>query len=209
MSRGLSIGVATAIAGAVVPVAFFAEFQFASGTVRFWSGYGEKIWDGQTWNGAGELAGFSAVDETTEIGAAGMTFTLSGVPNALRALALADAYRNRLCKLWLAILDAAGNVTATYQAFGGRMDVLTLEAAGPTSTIALAAFNRLVDLHRARASRYTHAEQLRRFPGDLGCEFAAKLAEKPLWWGAAPPAAAAAPGGSAASHLLGNRSSLL
>lgn len=187
MARDLPTAVATAIAQPVVRLAFFAEFQFASGTLRVWTGAGNKSWSAQTWSGVGEFAGLSPVDETTEIGAAGLTFSLNGISSSLLALALDDAYRGRACKLWLAILDANDAVVDAHQIFAGRMDVMSIVDGGETGSITLQAENRLVDLTRARSLRYTDAEQQRLFPGDLGCAYVAKLAEKPIYWGVAPP----------------------
>ncbi len=193
MARDLPSAVATAIVQTVVPLAHFAEFSFASGTVRMWSGLGPITWAGQTWTGSGDFGGLSPVDETTELGASGLSFTLSGIPSSILALALGDLYRGRPCKLWLAILNPAGAVVDTYLVFAGRMDVMKIDDSGETGSIALQAESRMIDLKRARQLRYTDAEQKRLFPGDLGLEYVAKLAEKPLQWGV-PNAAAADPG---------------
>lgn len=191
MSRDLPAPLASAVVARVVPVALLAEFAFASETLRMWTGMTDTNWDGHTWTGAGDLGGITPVDETTEIGAAGLTFTLSGIPSDLVTLALTDHYRGRHCKLWLACLDG-GAVEAAVRIFGGRMDVMSIEDGGETSTISIQAENRLVDLFRARDVRYTDATQKRLFPGDLGCEYVAALAEKPLPWGVAALAAPAA-----------------
>lgn len=204
MARDLPSAVATAIVQPVVKLAFFVEFQFASGAVRMWTGNGDKSWNSQTWTGAGDFGGISPVDETTEFGAAGLTFTLSGVPSSTVALALTDAYRGRNCKLWLVILDASDAVVDSYQIFAGRMDVMTIDDSGEVSRISIQVESRLIDLARARAQRYTDAEQQLKFPGDLGLQYVAKLAEKPLNWGVpAPttPAAAGYGGGAGGSQL--------
>lgn len=206
-SRGLSSTVETAIVAPVVPLVFFGEFQFASGTVRLWTGRGSKSWNSQTWDGLGELLGFAPIDETTEFGAAGLSFTLSGVPSAKVSLALTDNYRGRLCKLWMAVADDSGAILDAYQIFGGRMDVMTIEDTGEVSRITLQAESRLIDLGRARSSRYTNAEQQLRFAGDKGLEFVAKLAEKPLNWGVPYATPAASPGYSGAA-VAANRTSL-
>lgn len=206
MSRNLPSAVATAIAATKVHLAFFAEFQFASGTLRMWSGHGDKSWNSQTWTGGGDHVGISPIDETTEIGAAGMAFTLSGVPSSLRALALADNYRGRLCKAWLAILDSSEAVVDAYQIYGGRMDVMTIEASSPTtSIITLKSESRLIDLFRARTSRYTNAEQERLSAGDTSLSRVAKLAERPLPWGVPPAQAASSSGGSGTIYHGGGR----
>jgi hypothetical protein len=194
MARDLPVAVASAITQPVVPLAFFAELQFASGTVRMWSGFGTKSWNGQNWSGAGDFGGLSPVDESTEVRAAGLAFTLSGIPSNSIALALGDSYRGRPCKLWMAILDDAEAIVGAHQIFAGRMDVMKIDDTGETATISVQAESRLVDLRRPRSLRYTDAEQQRLFAGDVGLEYVAKLAEKPLFWGVP------APGGTAPGY---------
>lgn len=191
MSRELPATVAAAIAGKVVSTAFLAEFSFASGPLRLWTGYSTLTWQGNDWVGAGHFVGLSPVDETTEIGAAGLSFTLSGLPQGLIATALAEPYRNRPCRLLLAILDDDEEVLDAYQVFAGRMDVMRIMEAADSSTVTVQAENRLIDLGRPRSIRYTDAEQQRLFPGDLGLQYT-KNAETPLYWGV-PPTGAAAP----------------
>lgn len=199
MSRTLPSAVATGIAATVVKYAFFAEFQFGSGTERMWSGVGDKTWDGHTWDGSGDFGGVSPVDETTEVAAMGLTFTLSGIPSSTLSLALGDSYRGKPCKLWLAILDADDEVADAYPIFAGRMDVMGIEDGADTGEVSIDAESRLIDLKRARSQRYTDSEQRRLFAGDLGCEYVAKLAEKPLYWGVPSPAGAATYGGGSGS----------
>jgi hypothetical protein len=197
MTRLMDTPVSTGVVAKVTRFCFFAEFEFASGTLRMWSGTGDKGWNSQTWTGLGDLVGFGPIDETTEIGASGMSFTMSAVKNSIRALALADKYRGRKCRLWIAILDAdLSTVVGTYQVFAGRMNTMALTAAdAEMSRLSLSAESRLVDLRRPRPSRHTAAEQKRIDPTDTSHDRTAKLAERPLPWGVPPTAPAAAPGG--------------
>lgn len=197
MSRTLTPPVATGLVASVVPFAFFVEFDFFEGPLRMWSGVGDKVWAGQTWVGLGDMAGISAIDETSEIAATSVTFTLSSVPSSLRALALQARYRGRECRLWLAIFTADFSaITGTIQIFAGRMNTMSIAAASDTlSQLTLQAESRLVDLRRARPSRYTDAEQRLLDPTDTGLSRVAKLAERPLHWGVpAAPSAATTPG---------------
>lgn len=190
MGRDLPTAVATAIVGSVVKYAFFAQFEFASGTVRLWSGAGSKSWNSSSWSGAGDFGGITPVDESTDVSASGLAFRLSGIPGTSLALALGENYRGKPCKLWLAILDDDDDVVDAYQVFAGRMDVMKIDDGGDAGTISVQAENCLVDLQRPRLLRYTDAEQQRLFPGDLGLQFVAKLAERPLYWGVASAAMA-------------------
>jgi hypothetical protein len=193
MSRELPSSMTTAVTAPLMRVAAFAEFEFASGTLRMWSGYADIVWNSVTWTGGGDMVGISEIDETTEIGAAGMTFELNGADTALVALALTDAYQGRPCRLWIAEMAADfASVTSAYQLFGGRMDVMRPLVGPEETSISLAAESRLIDLLRPRTLRYTNAEQQRLYPGDRALEYVAKIAEKPLYWGV-PPTGAAAP----------------
>lgn len=191
MARDLPTAVTTAIAQRVVPLACFAEFEFSDGTVRMWNGYEPVEWQGETWLASGDFAGISTIDETTEIGASGLAFTLSGIPSSILALAYGSAYRGRPCRLWIATINTAGEITGGVQVFGGLMDIMPIDDQGETSSITIQAESRMVDLGRARTSRYTDAEQQALYPGDRGCEYVTSLAEKPLPWGVATPASAA------------------
>jgi len=91
MARDLTAGVITQLQAASVEVGLLFEGEFASGWVRLWSGVGNLSWNGQTWSGVGTLLGISAIDETNEIRASGLTVSLSGIPSDLLAAALGDA----------------------------------------------------------------------------------------------------------------------
>ncbi|MDP1580654.1 MAG: hypothetical protein Q8M02_10265 [Candidatus Didemnitutus sp.] len=189
MSRELPTGMAAALTAPVVRFVTFLEFDFSGGFLRLWSGRGEKSWNDHTWSGVGELLSISPVDETTEIGAAGLQISLSGLPPGIITLALDNNYRGRACRFWLALCDEEWVVQYSLLSFGGRMDVLTIEEGRETSIVTVRAENRLVDLGRPRSLRYTPAEQERLFPGDTSMRYVARLAEKPLPWGAPPTAA--------------------
>jgi hypothetical protein len=194
MSRDLPSTIVTEIAKPVVNLVLLAEFDFAAGPVRFWTGLSNLSWGGYTWAGSGSLGTVTPIDEIIETSAAGLTFTLSGIPSNLATLALEDAYRGRRCRLWLAIVNTTPAVVDAYQIFGGRMDTLKISDAGQTSSISVQAENALIDLQRARNLRYTHEEQQRLFPGDLGLAYVATLADALIYWGVNPPAIAAVPG---------------
>lgn len=109
MTRDLSVGMQSAIrTGTVYPVILYAG-EFDSGWVRLWSGTGPLVWAGDTYLGAAELGAISAVEETTEIRAGGITCTLSGIPSSLISLALQDARQGLRARLWLGLLAESGS----------------------------------------------------------------------------------------------------
>lgn len=195
MARSLTTAFKNHIAGAsVTPILLFYA-DFPSGAVRAWTGYGNLVWGGDTYTGVGDLGGVDRVEESTDQSAKGIVFTLAGIPSALITIALADAYQGRTCSLWLGAMDSAGAVIADpYLFFSGRMDVMEIEDSGETARIRLTGENRLIDLNRPRARRYTHEDQQIDYAGDLGLEYVAGLQDKKIYWGVAAASTNLPPG---------------
>ena len=185
MVRSLTAAVDTEVQQPDIRVALLAFFDFSSGAVRFWSGVGSLVWNGDTYTGAGNLGSVSLVEETTELRATGLTFALAGIPSALLATALGEHYQGRACTMWLALFDDNWTVIADpAQVFSGRMDQMEITETGETAVIRLSAENRLIDLERPNEVRYyTPEDQKRSFPGDKGLDYVPSLQEKVIVWG--------------------------
>ena len=185
MPRALTDATAAEAAKPVVAPLVFVELAFASGTERVWSGHGTLDWDGRSWTGLGSLGSISAMEETTDLRASGITLQLSGVdPTLLGASLLGKAeYRRRRVKVWLGFADPdTGAVIAEpFLAWSGRMDVMTIEE-GETLTIQMTAENDLIDLERPRTRRYLPDDQKAIYPGDLGLDYIASLQDAQIEW---------------------------
>lgn len=165
-------------------VAIFAEAAFASGTSRVWSGIGPKSWAGQSWTGVGTLLGVGAVTETAEVEAQGTTLTLSGVPASMVSAALGQARQGAPAAIWLAFLDAGGNVIPEpYNLFRGRIDRMPIAEGPDTATVTVVLENRLIDLERARTRRYTPEDQKIDYPDDRFFDYVAGLQDATITWG--------------------------
>lgn len=205
MSRSITTSLKTETQAASLAPAFFAFFDFQAGAVRVWSGIGDKVWDGNTYNGLGNLGTVSPIEESVEAKANGVSFQLSGVPTSLIATVLADNYQGRDVKLWFAALDDAGNTIADpYLIFGGRMDSLEIDDGAETAVIRVHAESRMIDLRRNNERRYTHEDQQIDFPGDMGLAFMPTAQSTPFVWGSTrvPAYAGAGGGGSAETTNL-------
>ncbi len=185
MSRTLPAAVDTAVQDANVRGALFVEFDFASGFSRLWSGVGDLVWNGKTFTGAGDLGEVIVVEETTEIKAVGLTFTLSGLPSALVATAIGEHYQGRNCSMWLGFFDTGWALIADpVLIFSGRMDVMAVADAGGTASIKITVENRLIDLERPNQPRFdTDQDHQAEFPGDRGFEFVTAMQEAQIVWG--------------------------
>jgi hypothetical protein len=185
MARSLDASFEAATLATLVRPILFVELAFTSGAVRVWSGLGDFTWNAATWTGAGTLMGVSSIEETEEVRSAGITLTLSGVPNVMLSLALAEPYQGRACVVHIGALNTNTNalIGSPYTVFKGKMDLMTIDEGQEESTIAVSAESRLVDLERARERRYDHHDQQIVHPGDMFFEYVPSIVEAEIVWG--------------------------
>lgn len=114
-SRDFSTAIADAIVAGTVRPVFFVEGAFNdSGSpsetyLRLWSGLGDVTWDGKTWTGAGKLLTISPLEESAEIKAVGFSVELSGLPQDVLSLALANTRQGKAGRVWLGLMGRAGH----------------------------------------------------------------------------------------------------
>lgn len=189
---------ATLIASTTAPQLnpFYAtSLDFDAGTVRYWTGYGTITINSATYAGIGALSSISTIEETEDLSARGLTINLTGVTNDLVAAALTEPYQGRTAAVRFGTLNAdTGAVIESITIFSGRMDTMVISNDGTSAEIGMQVESKLVDFKRTRESRYTHEEQLRRFPADTGLEYVAGLQDKVIYWGNANPTAFKASG---------------
>ena len=184
MSREMTTALSEALdAGDLRPAIFF-EGAFPSGMVRIWTGSGPLDWDGKSWTGVGVLLGLGALEETSDVVAAGTTVSLSGVPLDLVQMAIEEARQGLPGRIWLGLLTEDGSIIANpVQAFSGRLDVPEIKDDADTCTITISYESRLIDLTVARSWRYTHESQQVLYPGDLGFEYVTAIQDREITWG--------------------------
>jgi hypothetical protein len=184
MTRTLGSTFQTELAAKELSPFFAVEMDFDGDPVRLWGGYGNLVIDGDTYTGAATLLNISAISETSEVQANGITVTLSGIDNSLISAALSEAYQGRELKVYFGVLNDAGAIIDDpYIAFKGRMDVMTIDEGAESSTMSVTAESRLIDLDVTRERRYTDADQKIDFPDDKGLEFIADIQDKEIIWG--------------------------
>lgn len=184
MSRNLGSSIVSEITSAQMSPFLLFEGEFASGTLRLWSGIGDLSWNSYTWTGVGSLASISSVTETADTSAQGITVSLSGIPSSLVSLFLGDVRQGSAGKVYLGFTDSSGDVISSpYMLFEGRLDVPAMEESAESAVISITYESRLIDLERPRESRYTNEDQQREFAGDLGFEFVPSLQDITINWG--------------------------
>ncbi len=183
MSRNLTTAVQNELAASELEPFFAIKLAFDSGDVRIWTGYNDITIASETYIGGGQLLSISPVEETVEVAAKGINFALNGIDSNLVSVALTESYQGRSAKVYLGVLSSGAVVADPYLLFDGRMDVMTIEDGGDTANISLSAESRLIDLERARISRYTDNDQQNKFSGDTALRYVSSLQEKEIAWG--------------------------
>jgi hypothetical protein len=184
MSRTLTSGMQTASEASLVRPFFLIDLEFTSGSVYLWTGHGDLSWNSNTYIGAGDIMELSAFDETTDLGAAGASVTLTGIKSSLVTKARDENYQGRPIHIRLGAFDSTASIiTDPVIVFTGFMDIMTINEAAEVSTIQVSAENRLIQIERRNERRYTDNDHKIDFPNDKGFEFVATIQEKEIVWG--------------------------
>jgi len=184
MARTLGTNFEAELAAGEVQPFFAVLMEFDGGDVRVWNGYGDITIDGETYVGSADFLNLGEITETSEVQAAGVSISLTGLDSGLVATALDEAYQSRPLKIFFGFLDSTGVIIDTpYTIFSGLMDVMTIEDAGATANINVTAESRLIDLDRSRARRFTSEDQKIDYPDDKGLEMVASLQDTAIVWG--------------------------
>lgn len=179
MSRTVPAAILSALQGDTVEPFYAVEAQFTGGTVRLWTGYGDRQIESNTYTGAGSLLSISGLDEVADLSAKSITVTLSGVDQTVLALALAEPYQRRKLRVLFGVIGS----TTSVELFSGQMNTMTIEDSGDSSVISILVDSKLVELERASNRRYTSESQKSRHAGDTFLDYLAKLQDRQLAWG--------------------------
>tara|TARA_R100001443_G_scaffold487_4_gene2010 strand:+ start:3596 stop:4162 length:567 start_codon:yes stop_codon:yes gene_type:complete len=183
MSRDLHSNFTTELATNNIKPILAAKFEFATVTIRLWTGYGDITINSEIYKGIGTLGSLGNVEETAQTKAVSQDFILSGIPSKYIHLALIDNYSGRDATLFFGLLDESDAVISNVVTlFKGIIDVITVTESGETSTIRLRAESRLVQLERSIERRYTSQQQKLDFSGDLGLDLIEELIDRDIVW---------------------------
>lgn len=179
MSRTVPSSILTALSQPEVQPFYAVEFQFDSGTIRFWTGFGERTIYGDTYTGTGNLLTIGGLEEVADMSAKSATLTMSGIPSELVSLALQEPYQNRQCRILFGVTNSSDIV----EVFSGYMDTMQIEDAADASTITLTVESKWVKLDRPNVRRYTSESQKSRYATDTFFDWVADLQDKEIVWG--------------------------
>ena len=115
-----------------------------------------------------------------------ITLELSAVDATIIALALAEPYQRRRCRVLFGLTDVTGS-TNFVEVFSGQMNVMTIQEDGQSGVISLVVDSKLVELERTKPRRYTHESQQAAeqgaYAGDTFFSYVADLQDKDVPWG--------------------------
>lgn len=184
--RTLAPAAAAALASGAVGLAILVDMNLTV-PLRLASSAVTLIHDGIEYVGAGALGNIDKVsDAPGEIKP--LRFVLSGVPTELLAIALDEPFRNRRCRVRLAILDpdtqAMLDAPVTWTGTLDQMPVShqTDEEGKTTGTISVTAEHRGATFGRPKPLRYTNSDQRKLFAPDTSLRFITiQASHKDIW----------------------------
>jgi hypothetical protein len=160
-----------------------ADFDFSSGHVRTWTGWGNITINGQTYTGVGTLGEVSVSPDHVRLVAERWSYRLSGVDPSLVPESDIDACFGRDVTEYFGFLTEAGQLVATPEINReGRMDGIN-RADSDEPYIEVQAENRMALLDRTNGWRYTHEHQQSFFAGDDGLKLVASTMTAEITWG--------------------------
>jgi hypothetical protein len=184
MSRDLTAAHKTAITGDTVTPVILVVLEFDSGTLRFWNGVGDFVYNSNTYTGTGNLLRVSEITETQKLEARGLSFELSGMPSSIISIALSEDYQDRPISMLFAPLDATGAAIADpYTYFKGKADVMAIDEGAETATITMTAESDLISLNRPSERRRTPEDHKIDYSADTFFDTVAALQDLQIVWG--------------------------
>ena len=208
MSRTLSSGMSDEVVKAVVRPIYLVTMNFdnseSPSELNVWTGIGDLSFNSKTYTGLGDLLSLSPIIETADISAEGLSITLTGVKQSLISIAKSHEYQGRTIECYLGAFDDNASLIADpVLIFSGFMDVMTINESGETSTINIAAENKLIQFEKTKVRRFTAEDQKIDHATDKGFEFVTAIVEKEIIWGG-PTFSAGGSTGSSTGGGTGN-----
>lgn len=161
-------------------------FDFASGAMRLWQGFGTlHTLDGNDWAGIGELGQIGDLESTIAGNAPQATFTLSGVNPSILAEAMntSDEVYGRDVNVYLQFFDEGfAPLDNPYVAWAGTMDVMHVKQTVETCTIELTAESIFFRRSLPPLGYLSDRDQRRFYPDDHGLAIMPGMVARTVLW---------------------------
>lgn len=185
MSRGLTAAMLSEIAKGKVKMIYLVELQFST-TVYLTTHYRDVNWSSNDYSAGGNLISVGPVSEKTEMAVGSLNIGLSGVNQDNISTALTEDFIGDKVLIYLAFLDGESVIADPYLRFDGRIGSFSMGEDPTTGAANLtwSAASHWEDFDKITGRRTNHNDQIARYSGDLGFEFAAEIM-KDIKWGRA------------------------
>jgi len=181
--RDMTTGFRTIIDSQSMRLCYLVSADFDSGALRLWTGYGDLVYGGQTFTGAGVILNISPVKETQNLEATSLRVELSGIPESIVSLALQEEYQQREITLYLGVVSQTTGEVDAITLFKGRIDIMEIVPDTQNARIGVVCENELIRLRDPVATYLTSEWQKSRYPDDLGLDFVVPIQDRELNWG--------------------------
>jgi hypothetical protein len=177
--RSLPTALGTAFQQGYVQWFPLVEMQLDSGPVRFCGAPFDVVHAGNTYStlfGLGSIEPIVETDTTQN----GLSFVLSGAPDAAIAIALGEQVQGRAVTVRLAVV-VEGALVVDESTWQGLLDVMAFEDGQPPQ-VRVSAEHQLIAWDEPSGLMFTHADQQALHPGDLFFEYQASLVDATIVW---------------------------
>lgn len=179
MSRSTAAALLTALQADEVQPYFAFKLEFDNGTLRYWTGVGDRTIDSETYTGSGQIIGLTGVSEVVDLSAKSLTLTANGIDSSIVNLALTEPYQNRPATVYF----GEQSISDAVKVFAGTIDTMTIVDEGDTSTIAIVLESNLVRLQSSSSQRYTDENHQSRYDDDTFFSYVQDIQDRQIVWG--------------------------
>lgn len=173
----------TALSQKVIRPFYAIEFVFDSAPIRLWTGYGDKVINGDNYIGSGNLLGVGEVDVTTDLSAPSIDISLSGMPGEIISLALQEPYQGRTCRIYFgAATDDLGS-HETHLVYVGTINTMRIRDSAEQGTVTVQVDSQLLALQQFVSRRYTSENHKSRHFGDTFFDYVSSIQDAEIVWG--------------------------
>jgi len=149
-----------------------------------WTGLGDlTLFSNETYTGLGDLLSVGGVTENQDLAAKGCAINLKTTSEFILVTRDRD-YQGNEIKIYLGALDNTGAVIGDpFMFFDGFLDQMSFTMTGKDVMLQATAEHKLIRLQKSSNRRFTHEDQIQRFPNDNGFNLQTAIANRQLTWG--------------------------
>lgn len=182
MPRTLSAGTIAALASGNPRFIVLVRIETPSLTLLMTSGTAPEEYAGETYS-VGTLGSISRVRETVKFDDTGITIDFSGVDLPTLSVCASPDFLNSPVTITLLVTD--GTNSGEIELFSGYTAGAPNISYGNESKITVNCTGKFAALDRPRTERYADQDQQRKYPGDLGMQYASTVSSAEVIWPAA------------------------